>query len=385
MNITGIIAEYNPFHNGHKYQLEQAKLSCDAVVVVMSGNFVQRGDVAVFDKWTRTKYALLNGADLVIELPVCYALNSAERFAYGGVNLLNSLGIVDNICFGSECGDIELLKKSAYLLDNEPSEVSDKIKKLLDKGQNYPSAREKAFANHIPPAILSEPNNILALEYIRHLHRLSSPINPVTVKRHMVGHNCTCANKTFASATAIRSMLQNNSDISEYIPYTVDKSFTTYDLSRLDTAMAAHLRLCTKDFLANINDVSEGLENRIISAAQNFSSIREIAENIKTKRYTMSRINRILLSALLGLDKNLCTKPPEYIRILGMNKLGRQILSLAKKRASLPIITKTAKFDLTNDMLKKDILATDIAALCADNPKMRISNKDFLTSPIILM
>jgi len=382
MKITGIIAEYNPFHNGHKFQLDEAKKNCDGIVVIMSGSFVQRGDVAVFDKWSRAKSALENGADLVIELPVCYALNTAERFAYGSVATLDALGVVDTLYFGSECGNIDELIKSAELIENEPPEVSAKIQSLMDSGMNYPCAREKAYDGLVNPDILSSPNNILAVEYIRILKRLKSSITPLTIRRHMTGHNSTVTAGNFASATKIREMIKSNEDYSGFVP-----SINTgdiYDISGLDSAITAMLRTVSADWLKNINDVSEGLENRIISAARENSSVRTIAEAIKTKRYTMTRINRILLSALLGLTRDISHRPPEYIRVLGMNRTGMEILSLAKKQSSLPVITKLSNFNTDSEMLKKDILSTDIAALCTRNPLSSKSGKDFTTSPVIL-
>lgn len=383
MRITGIIAEYNPFHNGHKYQIDTVRQTCDAVVVIMSGSMVQRGDVAVFDKWARTKAALANGADLVIELPVCFALSCAERFAYGAVYILNALGTVDNICFGSECGDIDALRLAADAISDESVQISARIKQLMDSGMSYPSAREKAFDGIIPSELLREPNNILAIEYLRALKKLGSTITPFTVARHIVGHNSSDTHSGFASASAIRAMLYSSKSIADYVPRISADTENMYRLSYLDTAVTAFLRTVSSERLRDINDVSEGLENRIILSAKHNSTIDAISEEIKTKRYTMSRIRRILLSSLIGLDKNLCAQEPSYIRVLGMSKIGCALLSLSKRHASLPIITKTADFDRSNEMFRKDILSTDISALCCDNPSMRVSGRDFTTSPII--
>lgn len=381
MNVTGIIAEYNPFHNGHKYQINEAKKNCDAVVAVMSGSFVQRGDVAVFDKWTRAQMALSGGADLIVELPVCYSLASAERFAYGAVSLTAALGVVDTLCFGSECGDISVLKKSAGLLADEPREVSETIQSLMKTGISYPSARQKAYSGYIAPEILTEPNNILALEYIKALSRLDGTIKPVTVKRRMTGHHSSEIKENFASASKIREMIRNGINPGKTVPWT--QTGDIYNLSRLDCAAAAVLRTVAPSELAGIYDVGEGLENRIISAARECHTIDAIAQKVKTKRYTRSRINRILLSALLKIDKNLPKCAPEYIRVLGMSRVGCAVLADMKKKSAVPIITKTADFRRHSQMLQKDILATDIAALCADNPDSRRAGKDFTKSPII--
>lgn len=382
MRVTGIIAEYNPFHNGHKYQLNEVKKSCDAIVVIMSGSFVQRGDAAVFDKWTRAEAALENGADLVIELPVCYALNTAERFAYGSVATLDALGVVDTLCFGSEYGSIDELVKSAVLLETEPPEVSGKIRSLMNSGLSYPSAREKAFDGYIRSDILSKPNNILAVEYIRILKRLKSNITPMTIKRHMTDHNSDITADNFASATKVRDMIRSGEDYSKYVPAKYGSNI--YDISKLDSAVTAMLRTVSADYLKSINDVSEGLENRIISSAREHTTIKEIAESVKTKRYTQTRINRILLSALLGITGDLSKLAPEYIRVLGMNRTGMKILSEAKKKSSLPIITKASKFSVESKLFEKDILSTDIFALCASDSDERKSGHDFVKSPIIL-
>lgn len=383
MKITGIIAEYNPFHNGHKYQIAEAKRTCDAVVCVMSGSFVQRGDIAVFDKWTRAEIAVRNGADLILELPVCYTLASAESFAYGSIATLDALGVADTLCFGSECGDIEKLASAAQLILNEPQEVSEKIKSLMNSGLSYPSAREKAYSSYICSDILKEPNNILALEYIKALKNIKSSIKPMTIKRHMAGHHEKTVVEGFASASEIRRRIAENEPISDLVPFS--KNYPTYDISRLDTALTAILRRMTAEEIQKLPDVREGLENRIKYASDKFSTIAEIAENVKTKRYTMTRINRILMSALLGLDANTANTAPQYLRILAMSAKGREILALAKKTATLPIITKTANFDKNNELLKKDILATDISALCCNDKSQRISGRDFLKSPIILI
>lgn len=385
MKITAVIAEYNPFHNGHKHQLEYIKNSCDGIVVIMSGMFVQRGGVAIYDKWIRTKAALMNGADLVIELPVYYAMSTAQKFAFGSIATLDALGVADSLCFGSESGDIELLKNAAYILENEPNNVSKKMKELLDKGLSYPSAREKAFSHILPSKLLSQPNNILAIEYICELIRLNSKIKPITMPRKNVGHNDADASGSFASATAIRAMIENHESIDKYIPestHSLYKSSPTYDISLLDSAILTKLRSMTPKELSCISDVSEGLENRIIHYAIKCGSFNELTEAVQTRRYPLSKIRRIILSSLLGIDQHLPSSAPEYIRVLGMNKTGMQILSSIKKSTVLPIITKTADFNSEN--FKLDTHSTDIAALCCTDPLKRAGGMDFITSPVIL-
>lgn len=375
MKITGIIAEYNPFHSGHTYQL--GKIESDATVAVMSGSFVQRGDVAVADKWTRARLAVIGGVDLVVELPVVFALNTAQKFALGAVSLLNDMG-VDELCFGSESGSIDALFKTAELIENEPIEISEKIKQLIDSGISYPAAREKAYSGRIPDGILSEPNNILAVEYLRALIRLKSKITPLTVKRHGAGYNDTVPNGGTASASAIREMLKNGTDAREFTSY----SGVPNDLSLLDSAVTAKLRMMTARELQKINDVSEGLENRILRAAAEHSTIDAIAESIKTKRYTMSRIRRILISSLLGITSDMSSHMPDYIRVLAMNETGRAVLKELKNRSALQIITKTADYNGNSPLFAMDLRATDIAALCETENKK--GGKDYTISPAVL-
>lgn len=384
MKISAVIAEYNIFHNGHKYMINKIRENSDAVIALMSGSFVQRGDVAITDKWSRAEMALLNGVDLVIELPVTYALNTAQKFALGGVYILNELGIVDELCFGSESGSINELIYTAQILENEPYEVSEKIKHYMNNGMNYPSAREKSYSDILTSDILKKPNNILALEYIRALIQLKSNISPCTIKRFGVEHHDTKVCGNIASASAIRDMIFNNKDFYAYIPANIPSFTAPYDISKLDSAVVYKLRTSSSEQLAAINDVSEGLQNRIIKMSNNFSSIKSIAENIKTKRYTRTRINRILISSLIGLTSELCSLQPSYIRVLGMNKTGMRLLSLAKKVCRLPIVTKTADFNRLDPIFNAELRATDAFSLCSPCQQKRLGGIDFKTSPVII-
>lgn len=386
MNITGIIAEYNIFHNGHKYQIDEIKKRSDAVVAVMSGSFVQRGDVAITDKWSRAKAALFGGVDLVIELPVCYALNAAPNFATGGINILNALGVVNNICFGSESGCIYELISAAELLENENSEISKKIKKYVMDGMSYPNALTKAYSALIPSDILSEPNNILATEYIRALIRSDSKIKPMTVKRHKAGYHDRNLYQNIASATKLREMKRNNENINDFIPYKLEdiNCDIPYDISNLDSAIISKLRLMTAEDLQNISEVTEGIENRILSSANMSYSFETLVENVKNKRYTTSKIRRMIISALIGFTKDIYSPMPQYIRILGMNKVGMTILKQAKGICKVPIITKTADFKEQSPQFNLDVRATNIAMLCNPIPTHRIGNADLKKSPIIM-
>ena len=380
MKIAAIICEYNPFHNGHKYQIKQIKKNYDAVICIMSGNFVQRGDVAITDKWTRTKAALLNGADLIVELPVCFSLNTAERFAYGGVCLADSLCVVDSLVFGSECGDIDILRNAAEILGNETGNISRKIKDNLKSGMSYPKARYEAFAQDIPKDILCEPNNILAIEYIKALNEIQSNIKPMTIKRYIASHNDSNLTNSVTSASAIRKLMRANENFCEFIPENLSSlyNFPKSDINSLSEILCYLLMTKTAEELSKINDVSEGLENRLKEAAKVCRTFDEISEFVKSKRFTSSRVRRILLSVILNIDKDIAKQRPQYIRVLGMNGTGTQVLSEIKTHSSLPIITKAADFKHYNRSFDLDIISGEIFSLIYPSAK-----SDYLTSPVI--
>lgn len=381
MKIAAIICEYNPFHNGHKYQIDMLKKEYDAVISIMSGSFVQRGEPAVIDKWGRAETALLNGVDLVIELPVCYAVNTAERFAFGGVMIAAATGVTEALCFGSESGDISEFLNAATLLNNEPEEVSNKIKECMSRGNSYPVARQKAYKGLIDESLLSEPNNILGLEYTKTLLKYNLPIKPITIKRIGAGYNETNSDNVFNSASGIRKVLENKGNIEDYIPkntHKIMKNSVKYSVEKLYPFIKYAVLSNGIDYLREVNDIREGLENRIMSAAKASNNYNEMLEMIKTKRYTMSNIKRALISVLLKIDKQAVNGTPEYLRILGMNNTGKKILKEMKDRASLPIVVKAA--DFSSQQMDLDILATNIAAISIGDT----IDKDYKTSPIIL-
>lgn len=383
MKVACIICEYNPFHNGHKYQIEQIKKSYDAVICIMSGSFMQRGDICIYDKWTRAKAALLSGADLVIELPVCFSLNNAQTFAYGGVSIANSLDIVDALFFGSESGDIKKLYDAAKIMTNESEDISLAIKENMSYGMSFPSAKAKAYLGVLDEDLISEPNNILGIEYIKALMELNSNIKAKTIKRHMVAHHDKITNKNFASASFLRNMLLDSKDIYAYVP---DNSYDLYKNLKPNTKnnLDGILRYCvlskTTDELSKINDVTEGLENRIKQAVNDGLDFDRICDFVKSKRYTLSRIRRILFSIILGLDKDISKEKIEYIRILGMNNIGKSLLSKIKEKTNLSIITKTADFKGFNKSFDKDIYSTDILSILTNQK----TGLDFYNSPINL-
>lgn len=380
MISAGIVAEFNPFHNGHKYLIKQAKTIADAIIVIMSGSFVQRGDIAITDKWTRAKAALLSGADLVIELPVIYSLNTAQKFAYGAIKTLDCTHITDIVCFGSECGDIDTLMHIADITYNEPPQISELIKKYIAEGLSYPSARGKAFSSVTGSHALDTPNDILGVEYLKAIIETGSSMKAAAIKRIGTDHDSTAKTENIASASELRRMASCGEDISAYIPSTFD--FINYDSSHLDTTLIYKLLTSDPQSISLINDVSEGLENKFIAAARNCCSINDLCNSVKSKRYTMSRIRRIAWSILLDLTKELCSLPPSYIRILGMNSVGKQLLKSMKNKAELPIIVKAA--DYKNDIIfSASNKAEDIFSLCCTDPSLRHAGRDLKTSPVI--
>lgn len=376
MSIYAVIAEYNPFHNGHAYQLLKNKQAGDAVVAVMSGNFVQRGESAIFPKRVRARAALLSGADLVLELPCAYAASSAEGFAKGAVGIINAMGCADFLTFGSECGDIEALTAAARLLLSDSVQAA--IRENLVKGVSYPSARMAAVAQNggeALSAVLAEPNNLLAVEYIKALLQSGSSVLPMTVKRQGAGHDAVMPDGEFLSASALRSFLKEGKDISPFVPQSamqvykdaIERGEGPADYKKLETAVLAHLRKCTPADFAALPDVSEGIENRLLQAVRTASDLESLYALTKTKRYTHSRIRRLVLSSFLGLTASLRDMPPPYIRVLGFNAAGRSVLKTMSKTASLPIVAVVSDFKKLGADAKRmfalECRATDLFAL----------------------
>lgn len=398
--ILGIVSEYNPFHNGHLHHLQKSKelTKTDFSVVVMSGNFVQRGDTSLVNKWVKTEMALEAGVDLVIELPTVYAISSAENFADGAVKILNSLGVVDFISFGSEIGEIAPLNDVANILYQEPKEFSSLITAQLKSGLSYPRAREIALSQFFGNSkryseILNNPNNILGIEYLKSLKKHRSHITPLTIKRDYSDYNSKQVKKGIASATAIRTMVQNKKNVHYVVPYEtyelLDKEINDgkiiSSLSCFEKEIIYTLRRMTLSEIANLPDVSEGLENKIKMAANTCNKLDDLIKNIKSKRYTQSRIQRILLYALLNIsskDISSSIRVNPYIRVLGFNKHGKRIISaIAAANPKLNIIVSVKKFmensnnNTLRNMISKDILATNIYTLGYE--KDPIANLDY--------
>ena len=395
MQICGVVAEFNPFHNGHQHLINAIKNNDDTIVVaVMSGNFVQRGEPAIISKFARAKAAVLCGVDLVLELPLPYSISTAMYFANGAIDILNSLGIVDTLCFGSENGDITPLTAAATLLNNP--ELKTELKKELSKGITFAAARQNAFEKISPSTnsdVLENPNDTLAIEYILAAERHSMNAQYMAVKRIGTGHDSSIKTDTVCSASELRktpSLL----DLKE--PFMPKKSYEIFaeeilakhysSLYLLDRAMVAHLRTLTPEKLRLAPDISEGLENRILTAANNFSTMDEILSAVKSKRYTHARLRRILLSSYLGVTAELQKQPVPYIRVLGMNENGAKLLSLVSKRTKLPIIASLKEVErlgeTATEFARLEVKAGDIFSLSLQRPvggKTEYTNKLFKT------
>lgn len=399
MNITGIITEYNPFHNGHLYHLNSAKNStkCDGIVCIMSGNFVQRGEPALIDKWKRAEMALLNGVDLVIELPTFYSLSSAEFFASGAIKILNNIGVVKNIFFGSESGKIELLYKIAKLLTLESDILQYNIKENLKTGVTYAKAREAALINILNDdsltEVLSNSNNILGIEYIKALLKINSNINALTMKREGSKYNDKDLNTIFSSATSIRENLKNGHDLSSLKPYMPKASLDILNNLIEDNypfifekEMYEYIKYKLLTNCINFNNLfeaKEGLDNKFLKEIYFSSSYEDLIFRIKSKRYTYTKISRLMTQIFLSLDNysfhELIKDENLYARVLGFNNTGKLILKEMKKNSTIPIITKVPKH-INNPLLSLDIQATKAYSIL--NSKVNPLS-DYLISPII--
>lgn len=390
MKNIAIISEYNPFHNGHKFQIEKTRQiidnSCN-VICIMSGNFVQRGDLSIYDKHTRANMAILGGADLVIELPLPYALASAEYFAKGSVSLLNKLNLVDYLCFGSECGDIDILCKIANTVTSD--DFSSTLKKHIKTGISYPRALDLALEeiNSNFNEIVKNPNNTLGIEYIKALISLNSSIKPMTITRKNVEHHSEFENDGFASASYIRQNI--NQDISHLLPSlsaNIIENLTPNNIVTIENSILSYLKRKDVDFFTKINDVTEGLEHKIVKALKTATTLDELYIQIKSKRYTLSRIRRIVLNSYLEITKYYLQIEPQYVKVLAFNDNGRKIIKQLKETCELPVIIKPNGNYNLNEYGRKlfdlDCLATDLYSMSYADIKMRTSSNELKKSPI---
>lgn len=421
MNVVGLVTEHNPFHNGHLYHVQQARRACDAdiVISVMSGHFLQRGEPALFNKWARAKMAVMAGVDVVIELPAAFSVRSASTFAHGSVEILNATGIVSHICFGSESGDLNELWPAAHVLAKEPPDFRQKLACHLDRGLSFPKARSLALADYLAPNqqntavsdVYASPNNILGIEYLKALESTGSSIKPVTIKRFAAGYHDREIEDysgienylAIASATSIREELSAAGELNRKISAVVPE--TTLQIMEQEIAsgqgpvfMANYaqilfylLRTHAKEWLAEIYDVTEGLENRIDESARAACSVEDLLQQIKTKRYTRTRLQRIISYIMLGYTKSLAAvfdeTGPCYLRILGLSAQGRRILKTIKKQGHLPVLTRTAPYlnglDDLALMLKFDVKASDVYALLTPSSLKLRPGLDYKIMPYV--
>lgn len=406
MKIAGIIVEYNPLHNGHLFHINKTKelTNSDLIIAVMSGNFNQRGIPSIVDKWKKTKMALNNGVDIVLELPAIYSLSSAEFFSHGSVSLLNSLGVVNSICFGSEVGNIDFLKDVAHILVDEPSLFKSLLKKELDLGSTFPKARSLALIHYLKDkkyynedeliTHLNSSNNILGIEYLKSLKKLNSIIVPYTMKREGGSYNSTNLNNIFSSATSIRKILKSDDSVEQLISHVPSSVYS--DMMHLknnnynftfDSMMYPYIKYkamtTKKNYFELIPDASEGLHNKILNALKTSKDYDQCIDMIKSKRYTYTRISRILCQYFLGFYEyntfEMRREPCPYARILGFTKNGASILKSIKNNSSIPLYSKLPK-DI-NSTLKLDLQCTGGYSIL--NPSIS-PNEDYLQSPIIL-
>ncbi|KXZ39618.1 Predicted nucleotidyltransferase [Alkalithermobacter thermoalcaliphilus JW-YL-7 = DSM 7308] len=417
MKVLGVIVEYNPFHNGHLHHLLESKKITNSThtVAVMSGHFLQRGEPALFDKWTRAHMAIKCGVDLVIELPCIYSSQSAEFFAKGAIATLNATNVIDCICFGSEIGNIDILYKISEILVYEPVEFKIKLKEYLKLGYSFPVARSKALFDYMKENnlacideqdlldVLNNPNNILGIEYIKSIITSNSKIKPYTIQRIKAHYNCKNIESEICSATAIREFLRKNDNINDLrrvVPYQTfeimenqihNKFLPMFDKYFFETIIYTIIKegLDIKRYL----EVNEGLENKILSCAFKSSSFDDLLSNIKSKRYTLTKVKRTIMNILLGIEKKdmeyiKSTQNTPYIRVLAFNEKGRQILKKIKQDSNCTIINKLSSTDFNNPILntflKYDIKSTDIYNIFyySNNKYMLKGSMDYYISPI---
>ena len=390
MKVAAIIAEYNPFHNGHKYHIEKTKELTDAdyIIAIISGNYVQRGTPAIIDKYSRTEMALNNGIDLVIELPTCYATASAEYFAYGAVSILNQLGIVDYLCFGSECAVIETIQYIAKLLISNPPEFSQILNSYIKKGNSFPRARHLALNEYLGKYndqididkldnVLASPNNILGIEYIKALLKLNSSIEPITILRQGEDFNSNHLpeDNSFSSASGIRNEITHSGlgidKLNKYMPancYDIFKENykSTFPIHMDDFSQIAYFALQreNKISLTNYLDIDQNIANKIINSRDNLNDLGYYLGSLKSKDITYSRLSRGILHIILGIKDShmnmFINETPEYARVLGFKEQSSDLIKKIKKTSNINIITKLTlgmkKLSITGrNMLELDI------------------------------
>ena len=401
MRICGIISEYNPFHNGHAFHLEKTRSQsgCDFVICLMSGSFTQRGEPAIFDKWTRAQTAVMNGADLVLELPVLYALRSAEGFADGGVKILDLLK-ADMIAFGSESEDLNNMTRTAKALSDEPRQYRIFLKENLSRGLSFPAAREQALSRYLDDAsvsnLLTGSNAILGVEYLKANLKYKNKLNPVVIKRAGSDYHDTALSGTLSSATAIRAeILLNglNPAVKGNMPDTafktlsmaVENGFIPVKKDAFYPWIRYAMRRRTAEGIALLPDVTEGLENRILKAASEADSYGALIALIKSKRFTQTRIQRMLYYALLDITKEMTAYAdhhmPKYIKVLARKKTADPLLSYLANHAKITLVHSSSGCQ-TDRFIAQDIKSTDVYSLVQQAATNSLSGRDFTTRTV---
>lgn len=405
MKVLGIIAEYNPFHNGHFYHLQESvrTASPDYTVCVMSGNFTQRGEPAMADKWIRASAAVENGIDLVLELPFAFACNNAEYFAAGAVDILNRLGCVTHLSFGSEAGELSLLSGAAEYLSHEDEELKNSIKEFADQGLSFPKARYEAVKKCMGTAysnVLMSANNILAVEYLKQLHLTGSKIEPMTVKRYGTGYHDKGFFENIASATAIRHQLSKSGSMKEISEFLPDKTYqvlqsidrgVNISFNEFYQLLIYKILTSETELLGSVLSATEGLENRVKKAAVESVDMDTMIKAVLSKRYTYTRIHRLLTHILIHLDKEsfryIWDNRINYARVLGFSQRGASLLKQIKKEelSTIPILTNINR-EISRDseewkLLKYDITASDIYNLVTHGEIY--SHSDYVRKPYI--
>lgn len=399
MVTAAIIAEYNPFHKGHAYHIDQTRAEgATHIVAIMSGNYTQRGTPAIADKRLRAACALKGGVDLVIELPLPYAMSTAQRFAFGAVSLAEGLGCVDLLSFGSESGSLPLLLAACDAIDDP--RVGERVRVILSEGMTYARARQQAVGELYGAEVadmVASPNDSLGVEYLRQLKLLGSGIKPLVVQRRSVGHHQQEEREGYASASLIRSLWQQQgiSAFAHLVPpacleileEAAEKGFAPLDQEKFASLMLPVLRKLESDALKTLPDLSEGLENRIYAAIRQGRSLEEIHQLAKSKRYTAARIRRVVMAAFLGLEGNVGSTPPPYLRVLGFNERGREILAAAKAKAALPLsdsLASLAKIDTASRQFA-DLEATAVDLYNLALPVIRPCGYDFTANSVRML
>lgn len=414
MRTVGLIVEYNPFHNGHLYHLQQSRkiTESDTVVAVMSGHFLQRGEPALLDKWSRAKTALEGGCDLVIELPVAYATQAAEWFAFGAVSLLEATGVVDSLCFGTESGELDPLLYAAELVAHEPPAFKAHLKQLLQTGMSYPSAYSSAIsiylaeqghssASSFPFAL---PNHTLALHYLLAMKRIGSVMEPFTIVREKSQYNQdTISDSQIASATAIRKLLLEQHTLESARPYMPNSTYRTLEAewsanrspiswNQYTSPLLHAIITRSTDDLASLHEITEGLEHRIRNSLPKLASTQfeDLLDALKTKRYTRTKLQRSLLSILLGHKKSDFTADKlasgvEYIRVLGFTDKGKQLLRRMRETAKLPVLLSAARTPKSYRYLDLDVQASGVYMLgMPSGTSPQSLYRDFTDKPITI-